>query len=115
MKNEQEEGEELISTLTDPVRVVERTDEPISYNKAGKIWDKEKIFMFFETKNLELTWQLGALFYTNGIIAGVGIESNTVKWNKTIDEVDVKPIVKNLAAKSKLEDSDKKDQLYLKN
>ena len=114
MKNEQEKVEELTSTLADPVRVVERTDDSISNNGTDKISVEEKIFMFSETKNLELTWQLGALFYTNGIKAGAGIESSAVKWNKTIDKVGMKPFVKNLSAKSKLEDSDEKDQLYLK-
>ena len=45
---------------------------------------------------------------------GTEIDSNTVKWNKTIAKVHVKPGVKNFSVKCKLEDSEDEDQLYLK-
>ena len=62
----------------------------------------------------KLTQQDHAYFYTSGIRGGIEIDTNAVKWNKTIDGTDTKPDRKKFFVKRELEDSDDKDQLYIK-
>ena len=45
--------------------------------------------------------------------AGIGIDTNAVKWNKTIEGTDIKPYRKNFSVKRELEDDNDQDQLSL--
>lgn len=48
VKIEQEETDELLSAVSDLVKVVEKIDEIISNNKSDKTENDEKIFRFLE-------------------------------------------------------------------
>lgn len=48
VKIEQEETEELLSAVSDLVKVVEKIDGIISHNKSDKTENDEKIFRFLE-------------------------------------------------------------------
>ena len=103
-----------MSTVSNPVRAAETIGRLIPNKEGDKIPPPPQIFKFLEINIPQLTWQEGAHFYTDGIKVGIVIDSDVVKWNKTIEEIDMKPDLQNLSVKRKLEDSDNKDQLCLK-
>ena len=57
----------------------------ISSNPAEKTATEEQIFKYLERTYLGLVVQDRAYFYSNMTMAGVGIDTNSISWNKTID------------------------------
>ena len=86
----------------------------ISSNKADKIATDENAFRFLEAEYLDPPSQDGTCIYTDRIKAGIGIDTNAVKWNKAKEDTGMKPDRKNFSVKRELEDSDGKDHLHLK-
>lgn len=75
---------------------------------------EDYFFRFIGNKYPELAQQDHICFHIDGIKAKVVTDTNTVQWNKTIDDSNIKLDMKNFSYKRELEVSDGKDYLYLK-
>lgn len=75
---------------------------------------EDYFFRFIGNKYPELAQQDHICVHIDGIKAKVVTDTNSVQWNKTIDDSNIKHDMKNFSYKREPEDSNGKDYLYLK-